>query len=208
MTSVDDLWNETNDGYTDNTNNDDYKAGTITYDSYDNKSENFDSPVYYIGTFYGNESKDDLEDLIQYFLGTDYSIEAYAKVDGTVGSSSSQDAVVELSFELYDTAGDNKSGKWKITDSGAYAPDEKINFYSVKGSTEFALYYVNPQQNAGTWTTAHVENNGDNQPGISHFSVVRTSGLETSETPEPATLLLFGFSLIWLAGMVRKKSRH
>ena len=202
--SIIDTWNSDNNGYT----GDDYQA---TSTEVDGNPVNFDEPVYYIGTFSGNDRNENvLEDLIQYFLGTDYSISAYAKVDGTTGSSSSDDAVGGLSFELYDTADDTKSGKWKITEAESrdYAPNEKINFYSVKGGTEFALYYVNPQQSAGTWTTAHVENNGGNQPDISHFSVVRTSGLETSETPEPATLLLFGFSLIWLAGMVRKKSRH
>jgi len=138
---------------------------------------------YYIGTFTGNESKSDLESLISIYLGVPFEADSYYKAEELNSWTEGPLSV---------TNGGGTTGTW-ILDS-PYA----LGFYSVKGGTEYALYYVNPYQTTGTWSTEHLLNKGGEQPGLSHLSAVATA------VPEPTTMLLLGLGLVGLAGVGRK----
>jgi hypothetical protein len=186
-----------------NTSNNRRNTAGSTIDQW-NGSDGYTALDYtgvYIGTFSGNDyyggsrggPNIDLQDLIEAFLSpdvTDVSFLGYAKYEP--GESENEGTVTEV------TVNSPSTWDWKV-DNGNTA----IDFYSVKGSSEFALYYI-PEGGAseGIYTTAHI--GGD----LSHFSVVKISYTppSTSNVPEPATMLLFGFSLIGLAGMARRKN--
>ncbi len=140
---------------------------------------------YYLGTVtnQSNDSEEILAALLNYYLGTDSSYN-FLKVD-------EPDESVDSLTISYDA--DYKSGTWQVD-----APDT-VSFYSIKGATEFALYFVDPALQYGDWTTAHLLTpNEKNVPCISHITV------NTTPIPEPATILLFGAGLAGLAGMRRR----
>ena len=104
-------------------------------------------------SYSANDSDTDLEKLIGYFLDDpSYSLMNYLKVDGASGTDTENGIKLEVTSST-----DQKTGTWKITPS-SYG----FGFYSVKGGPEFALYYVDPAQSEGLWTTAHLLNNGGN----------------------------------------------
>ena len=139
---------------------------------------------YYLGTFSGNESESDLEGLISLYLGVPFSGTYYKAEE----SNSWTDGPLTV---VLNTGG--LTGTWALS-----APNQ-IGFYAVKGGTEYALYYVNPYQSSGTWSTEHLLNRGGNQPEISHLSAMAETAV-----PEPMTLLLLGLGLVGLAGLRRK----
>lgn len=167
-------------------------AGTIDRsnagagNSWDNTFYGFtdaDYSGYYLGTFSGNLDETDLETLITKYLGVPF--------DGTYYKAESPTwAQGPLSVTLNPGG---LTGTWTL--SGA----NQIGFYAVKAATETALYYVNPYQSSGTWSTEHLLNNGGNQPAISHLSAFPETAV-----PEPMTLLLLGLGLVGLAGLRRK----
>lgn len=154
----------------------------------------------YLGTIDGNDSKTDLENLIGYFLNDDaYTITDYAKwaYDNVSDDWSPEDGNTGL--VSVSTTDGGYSGIW--TAQSPYA----LDFYTVKSSTEFALYYVEPAMASGDWVTRHVLSGGGNLPEISHFSASLTP---SAPIPEPATMLLFGTGLVGLAGARLRKKKN
>ncbi|GAB6193897.1 PEP-CTERM sorting domain-containing protein [Desulfocastanea catecholica] len=149
---------------------------------------------YYIGTFTqpdGSALNDNkiLEDIVTDYLGM-------VPTNFTSGTSDAGDVTITSSDGWY-------SGMWSV--AGIYDPEKYVNFYSVKASNEFALYFVDPQLQTGEWTTRHTLNDGLNIPTISHLSVSLV-GPPTS-VPEPAMMLLFGTSLVGLVGVARRRNK-
>lgn len=146
---------------------------------------------YYLGTFAGNNSLDYVQDLAQIYLGdegfafdVDFKIDTPAISDGSLTITWSEDM---------------KSGTWLLSD--AY----EIGFYVVKAGPNFALYYVDPFQSSGIWSTTNLIVGHGNNPEISHFSAYPTEGFGGGEIPEPSTLLLIGTGILGLGIIGRKK---
>ena len=134
-----------------------------------------------------NDAPEDILNLIGYFLEENYEGEDIEKMNR---EDTSHD-FLNLTY-----ATDDKSGKWSIKGS------QVVDFYTVKGNNEFALYYLDPASNNGQWITDHLLNGGGNIPGISHLSVVTATS--PSPVPEPASLILLGLGIIAMTGWVKK----
>ena len=173
----------------------------------------------YIGTITetGNESaitEASMNSFISYFLGTPFDAELFIKTDATSAAVTTFSNTVEdiygygvtLSFTPSDS--EFKIGTWSLIDENP-SLNYAINFYGVKGSKEWSLYFVDPAAIGGSWTTGHLltpPNVNDaskprNVPGISHFAGSATS----SPVPEPGTVLLFGTGLAGLAAVGRRR---
>lgn len=155
---------------------------------------------YYLGTVTGvNSGDEEFENLVAYYLGNASLVTEIYKVD------KGQEKEGYPLVVVYDNG--NKSGTWSITAQG-----QSLGFYGVKAATELAIYYVDPAQTSGIWTTAHLltpnaneENqNKENQPQISHLSAASVS---STPVPEPGTVLLLGAGLLGLALYGRKRLR-
>jgi hypothetical protein len=164
----------------------------------------------YMFTELGNDSNIDiltLEGWIEDWFndGTDIVLSATGKVDAPATTNSSL-SVTYSDWDLEGNEGGSEdsgySGTWEST-SGSL-----LNFYSVKGGTEFAFYYVDPASSFGTWNTEHLTNKSGNIPEISHFTAwIDESNTPTAQpTPEPATLFLLGSGLIG-AGVISRKRK-
>ena len=95
-----------------------------------------------------------------------------------------------VSYSSYD----NNSGTWDVTPA-----TNVIRFYAVKAGNAYAMYFVDPADYEGSWSTYDVYVNGGHPGGeleISHFTGYNQTN---TEVPEPATMLLFGAGLAGLA---------
>lgn len=193
----------------------DYTVDGIVYSignrSSDSDEWNYDNDIgytggkytgYYIGTVtnHNNDSETDISNLIRLFLGDDtFSITSFEKED--VGIDNEKLSITITGWSDPDKKKDPIPGTWKLLNDEE--EEQKISFYSVKGAKEYALYYVSPALIQGTWTTDHLLTpNQKNIPALSHFSGVIITSIDA--VPEPATILLFGFGLIGLAGIGRR----
>lgn len=161
---------------------------------------------YYIGTFEGNDSfkyspkKENpkkpvinVRDLVREFLGGASSL-----LDFEPGNYEKVDLPALSSGPLTITMTDGKSGTWALTEPAM------MDFYTVKGSNAFALYYIPTPTNTGVWSTINLINGGGNPPGISHFSAI-TRNVSESPIPEPGTLVLMGVGILGLGILGKKK---
>lgn len=92
-----------------------------------------------------------------------------------------------------------QSGTWATYKS----PDTTrnvINFYTVTAGNQFAIYFVEPAQSSGNWTTRHLLNSDKTIPAISHFSAFTSTPII-----EPGTLLLLTFGLLGIVFMRKRK---
>ncbi|BHH85021.1 PEP-CTERM sorting domain-containing protein [Desulforhopalus sp. 52FAK] len=171
----------------------DTKAASDGYDGSYFGYTGADWSGYYLGTVAGNDNKL-LEGTIRHYLDdTTYSANL-DKIENKVGGETSSDFSVTYSS-------DYKTGTWATTNPLTDA----VQFYVIKGSDEWALYYLDPAQTDGKWTTEHLTNGGGNIPEISHISVSLTEPV--NPVPEPTTMLLFGTGLLGLAGFSRRKKQ-
>ena len=95
------------------------------------------------------------------------------------------------------------NGTWTVTPVG-----DVISFYAVKAGNAYAMYFVDPPDGSGSWSTFDIwaAGYGGNDPiEISHFTGYNSA---STPVPEPTTMLLFGTGLAGLVvSRIRKKKK-
>jgi hypothetical protein len=111
---------------------------------------------------------------------------------------------LSLADVSYSSYGDGSSGTW-VSDPIS----NTIEFYAVKAGHYFALYYVNPADSAGSWSTFDIWSIGAPGTGgagleISHFIGYNPS---SAPVPEPGTIILLGAGIAGLGLYGRRRMR-
>jgi hypothetical protein len=156
---------------------------------------------YYLGTFPGNDFpnlfRNEANDYLTLLDTGSFPTEGptvdfngtWARVEGTSGTDE---------FLTTTSGAVSLSGTWSLADPYV------LGFYVVMAGAQHALYYVDPYESSGDWSTFHIEVGNGQQPTISHLSVLAVEG--STPVPEPATMLLLGSGLVGISsiGMRRK----
>jgi hypothetical protein len=149
---------------------------------------------YYLGTVIWdpnkpnqNDSVTDLTALMNAYLGQSQSY-TFVYADDTTSNG--------LAVTFSDSS--HYAGTWSTEGS---TPPVGVQFYSIKGSNSYALYFVDPSVQKGSWTSAHLVSSGQGTATFSHMTA------STSPVPVPSTALLLGSSLLGLVGFNSRRRR-
>jgi len=162
---------------------------------------------YYLGTISGNTDMGQdypLASIIRYYYFAMYAEEFEILSAFKVESEESSDSFATVGPLTVSWDEDLQSGLWEFDVDSSLS----LGFYTVKGGDAFALYYVDPGQQSGIWTTRHLlvgNARRINHPELSHFTGVPTT---IHAAPEPTTLLLLGFGLLGLGVVARQRKNN
>jgi len=160
----------------------------------------------YLGTVVADVEPGGVNDNIALVEDVLHSISGFGGVDLIASSKVESPATSSVGgdFSMYLTYWGDGSGEWATFEPVVSSPIPEgstlVDFYVVKGSTQFALYWEDPAAAYGTWNVGNLRTPAGGVPSISHFTGYTTGG---ASVPEPATILLLGFGLLGVAG-VRK----
>ena len=92
---------------------------------------------------------------------------------------------------------------------GEWCWEEPIKYYSIKGGNQYSVFWVDPSQTTGKWSTEFLLNGGGKQPDTSHISFwTNENTYETYPNPEPSTVALMGLGLASLIGVGWNRRRQ
>jgi len=143
----------------------------------------------YIGTFAQFTGAEEIDGLKA--LANDYLIEIGVQQPDDYKWAKDDDPG-KSDFAISFTTNDELTGDW-------WTDGTLVQFYKVKGSTVFSLFYIHEPVASGTFSTVHIK---EGVTAISHLSAL---GQESTPVPEPGMVILLGIGLIGLAFYSRRR---